>query len=185
MKTQKQVLLWVIGLANLSGARIANIEIKKLFLMVLGKDMCFVKRIVQDIRTIGSVLMEKGGRTMPDREKVIKEYEDYVNSYISLTTSHDYEFEMHKTVLALLKEQQQQIWELQDQVEYLTDKLNELIKYSSWDSSTKTISVSWSAVSLIKSSRDRLTCLSILHKGSSVLHSIKWIIIIPCLRCIK
>lgn len=44
---------------------------------------------------------------MPDREKVIKEYEDYVNSYISLTTSHDYEFEMHKAVLALLKEQPQ------------------------------------------------------------------------------
>lgn len=43
---------------------------------------------------------------MPDREKVIKEYEDYVNSYISLTTSHDYEFEMHKAVLALLKEQE-------------------------------------------------------------------------------
>ena len=40
-----------------------------------------------------------------DREKIIKEYEDYVNSYISLTTSHDYEFEMHKAVLALLKEQ--------------------------------------------------------------------------------
>ena len=44
---------------------------------------------------------------MPDREKVIKEYEDYVNSYISLTTSDDYEFEMHKAVLALLKEQPQ------------------------------------------------------------------------------
>ena len=43
---------------------------------------------------------------MPDREKVIKEYEDYVNSYISLTTSHDYEFEMHKAALALLKEQE-------------------------------------------------------------------------------
>jgi hypothetical protein len=41
-----------------------------------------------------------------DREKVIREYEDYVNSYISLTTSHDYEFEMHKAVLALLKEQE-------------------------------------------------------------------------------
>ena len=41
-----------------------------------------------------------------DKEKVIKEYEDYVNSYISLTTSHDYEFEMHKAVLALLKEQE-------------------------------------------------------------------------------
>jgi len=41
-----------------------------------------------------------------DMEKVIKEYEDYVNSYISLTTSNDYEFEMHKAVLALLKEQE-------------------------------------------------------------------------------
>lgn len=44
-----------------------------------------------------------------DRKKVIKEYEDYVNSYISLTTSHDYEFEMHKAVLVLLKEQQERI----------------------------------------------------------------------------
>ena len=43
---------------------------------------------------------------MSDREKVIKEYEDYVNSYISLTTSHDYEFEMHKAVLAMLQEQE-------------------------------------------------------------------------------
>lgn len=43
---------------------------------------------------------------MIDREKVIKEYEDYVNSYISLTTSDDYEFEMHKAVLAMLKEQE-------------------------------------------------------------------------------
>lgn len=41
-----------------------------------------------------------------DREKIIKEYEDYVNSYISLITSHDYELEMHKAVLALLKEQE-------------------------------------------------------------------------------
>ena len=41
-----------------------------------------------------------------DREKVVKEYENYVNSYISLTTSHDYEFEMHKAVLAMLKEQE-------------------------------------------------------------------------------
>lgn len=46
---------------------------------------------------------------MPDRETVIKEYEDYVNSYISLTTSHDYEFEMHKAVLSLLKEQEAEI----------------------------------------------------------------------------
>ena len=49
---------------------------------------------------------------MIDREKVIKEYEDYVNSYISLTTSHDYEFEMHKAVLTLLKEQEAEIRQL-------------------------------------------------------------------------
>lgn len=53
---------------------------------------------VESCRKVGEVTM--------DREKVIKEYEDYVNSYISLTTSHDYEFEMHKAVLALLKEQE-------------------------------------------------------------------------------
>lgn len=47
-----------------------------------------------------------------DSEKIIKEYEDYVNSYISLTTSHDYEFEMHKAVLALLKEQKAEIRQL-------------------------------------------------------------------------
>ena len=46
---------------------------------------------------------------MIDMEKVIKEYEDYVNSYISLTTSHDYEFEMHKAVLTMLKEQEAEI----------------------------------------------------------------------------
>ena len=43
---------------------------------------------------------------MPDRDKVIREYENFVNSYISLTTSEDYEFEMHKAVLAVLKEQE-------------------------------------------------------------------------------
>ena len=47
-----------------------------------------------------------------DREKVIKEYENYVNSYISFTTSHDYEFEMHKAVLALLKEQEAEMRQL-------------------------------------------------------------------------
>jgi hypothetical protein len=36
-----------------------------------------------------------------------------------------HEFRVLNDVLALLKEQQQQIWELQDQVEYLTDKLKE------------------------------------------------------------
>ena len=57
---------------------------------------------------------------MPDREKVIKEYEDYVNSYISLTTSDDYEFEMHKAVLALLKEQEAEVLTV-DQLEDALD----------------------------------------------------------------
>lgn len=43
---------------------------------------------------------------MPDREKVIKEYEDFVNGYECFCTSDDYEYEMHKAVLALLKEQE-------------------------------------------------------------------------------
>ena len=60
-----------------------------------------------------------------NREKVIKAYEDFVNGYECFCTSDDYEYEMHKAVLAMLKEQQQYIWELQDQVEYLTDKLKE------------------------------------------------------------
>lgn len=43
---------------------------------------------------------------MPDREKVIKAYEDFVNGYECFCTSDDYEYEMHKAVLALLKEQE-------------------------------------------------------------------------------
>lgn len=43
---------------------------------------------------------------MIDREKVIKEYEDFVNRYISVSVNDDYVLEMHKAVLALLKEQE-------------------------------------------------------------------------------
>ena len=43
---------------------------------------------------------------MIDREKVIKAYEDFVNGYECFCTSDDYEYEMHKAVLALLKEQE-------------------------------------------------------------------------------
>lgn len=57
---------------------------------------------------------------MTDMEKVIKAYEGYVNSYISLTTSDDYEFEMHKAVLALLKDQEERIKLLEHQLETLT-----------------------------------------------------------------
>ena len=41
---------------------------------------------------------------MTDREKVINAYEDFVNGYECFCTSDDYEYEMHKAVLALLKE---------------------------------------------------------------------------------
>lgn len=61
---------------------------------------------------------------MIDREKVVRGYEDYVNSYISLTTSNDYEFEMHKAVLALLKEQEQQIEQLEHDLAVTQNNLN-------------------------------------------------------------
>lgn len=55
----------------------------------------------------GEIPMDKGGfRTVTiDRANVISEYERFVNNYVSLCTSHDYELDMHKAVLALLKEQ--------------------------------------------------------------------------------
>ena len=43
---------------------------------------------------------------MPDREKVIKEYEVFVDKYECFSSSDDYVLEMHKAVLALLKEQE-------------------------------------------------------------------------------
>lgn len=44
---------------------------------------------------------------MIDREKVVKAYEDFVNGYECFCTSDDYEYETHKAVLAMLKEQPQ------------------------------------------------------------------------------
>ena len=41
---------------------------------------------------------------MIDREKVINAYEDFVNGYECFCISDDYEYEMHKAVLAILKE---------------------------------------------------------------------------------
>ena len=49
---------------------------------------------------------------MPDREKVIKEYEEFVDKYECFSSSDDYVLEMHKAVLALLKEKQEQLDEL-------------------------------------------------------------------------
>ena len=39
-----------------------------------------------------------------DMEKVIKEYENYVKRFVSLTESDEAEYEMHEAVLSLLKE---------------------------------------------------------------------------------
>lgn len=54
-----------------------------------------------------------------NREKVIKALEFCVNGHFKV------ELSLATKILVLLKEQQQHIWELQDQVEYLTDKLKE------------------------------------------------------------
>ena len=47
-----------------------------------------------------------------DSGKIIKEYEDFVNGYECFCSSDDYIFDMHKAVLALLKEndKQKQHW---------------------------------------------------------------------------
>lgn len=47
-----------------------------------------------------------------DRENVIKVYENFVNGYECFCTSDDIEYEMHKAVLALLKEQEAHRWRL-------------------------------------------------------------------------
>lgn len=65
---------------------------------------------------------------MPDIEKVIKDLEEYRDREFVKEgiTVFDNDPRYRKLIignaLALLKEQQQLIWELQDQVEYLTDK---------------------------------------------------------------
>ena len=56
---------------------------------------------------------------MPDREKVIDEL-IMLKRFIPSTM-----WEPISDAIELLKEQQQQIWELQDQVEYFTDKQKE------------------------------------------------------------
>ena len=59
-------------------------------------------------------------------ENVIKGLED-IQKHLDTGYSFaiPWKSELIRDALALLKEQQQQIWELQDQVEYLTDKLKE------------------------------------------------------------
>lgn len=71
---------------------------------------------------------------MPDREKVIRaiegciNFDDYCNDCVydgCIYVHGSCEKDLLADALAMLKEQQQQIWELQDQVEYLTDKRKE------------------------------------------------------------
>ena len=60
---------------------------------------------------------------MIDREKVIRHIVAEIS--IAKTCKKDFasvDINMLSDALVLLKEQQQQIWELEDQVEYLTDK---------------------------------------------------------------
>ena len=64
---------------------------------------------------------------MIDREKVIAEYERFVNNFVSACMSDDYELEMHKAVLDLLKEQENLGTELTNAVE-LIHKKNERIE---------------------------------------------------------
>ena len=46
---------------------------------------------------------------MPDREKVIKLFEQYIGEFVPCCSTDDYDLDLFKTVLALLKEQQEEI----------------------------------------------------------------------------
>lgn len=60
-----------------------------------------------------------------DRENVIKELEERIKVAEECMGNPMFTPDAIRTIVALLKEQQQQIWELEDQVEYLTDKQKE------------------------------------------------------------
>ena len=63
---------------------------------------------------------------MAGREKVIKAYEDFVNGYECFCTSDDCEYEMHKAVLALLKEQERLIRKKQKDIDKLCAEYSNL-----------------------------------------------------------
>ena len=69
----------------------------------------------------------------PDREKIIKAYEDYVNSYMPVTTCGDYILEMHKAVLSLLKEQEAVMPKVSS-VEQRCGNCNKIIEMDGWKS---------------------------------------------------
>lgn len=81
-----------------------------------------------------------------DRAKVVKEYEGYVNSYVFLTASDEYEFEMHKAVLALLKEQESWINEIAEYQQSISGSgMHELDDYEKgkWDG----LQIAWNIIS--------------------------------------
>jgi hypothetical protein len=68
-------------------------------------------------------MWEENQMVMPDREKVIKGLG--IVSRMLNEIGRRNEMDIVDDAISLLKEQQQQIWEFQDQVEYLTDKQKE------------------------------------------------------------
>ena len=62
-----------------------------------------------------------------DREKVIKLFEQYINDFVPCCSTDDYDLDLFKTVLALLKEQEDLGTELTNAVE-LIHKKNERIE---------------------------------------------------------
>ena len=57
---------------------------------------------------------------MPDREKVIKEFELFIKEFHPACTSEGVELDMFREVLALLKEQEKRIKTLEHQLETIT-----------------------------------------------------------------
>ena len=46
---------------------------------------------------------------MPDREKIIRAFEQYVYNFVELTTTDEYNHQILEQVLALLKEQDEEV----------------------------------------------------------------------------
>ena len=63
---------------------------------------------------------------MPDMGKVIKEYEEFVDKYECFSSSDDYVLEMHKAVLALLKDQEADIKNLNETIANLLQRITEM-----------------------------------------------------------
>ena len=66
---------------------------------------------------------------MPDREKVIKEFEAFVNGNCPSDSKHVCHIELMETVLSLLKEQEEMISNYKEVVENLLQQLQDINKY--------------------------------------------------------